>query len=90
MMCIIYVDEVVVYVRPVIQIVTNPLLIHYCILSTTYATNNYSVIIAEKTHRTLEIIGNSYKYTIIMLIISDRICDRVLIEYLLDVLTPLL
>ena len=46
------------YVRPAVQIVTITLLIHYCILSTTYATNNYSVIISRENHR---IIGNNWK-----------------------------
>ena len=36
------------YVGPVIQIVTNPLLIHYCIPYTTYTVTNYNVIIATK------------------------------------------
>ena len=61
MMCIIYVDEVVVYVRPAVQTVTNPLLIHYCILSTTYATNNYSVNNTNKNYRISEINKNNYK-----------------------------
>ena len=43
MMCIIYVDEVVVYVRPAVQIVTITLPIHYCISSTTHFINNYNV-----------------------------------------------
>ena len=58
MMCIIYVDEVVVYVRPAVQIVTNPLPIHYCILFTTYATTIYNVKISNKNYRILEIIIN--------------------------------
>ena len=62
MMCIIYVDEVVVYVRPVIQTLTNPLLIHYCISSTTYAITIYNVKISNENYRILEILWNSYKY----------------------------
>ena len=61
MMCIIYVDEVVVCVRLALQIVTNPLLIHYCIPSTTYATTIYIVKISNNNYRILEIVGNILK-----------------------------
>ena len=56
MMCIIYVDEVVVYVRPAVQIVTITLLIHYCISSTTYAITIYNVKISNENYRILEIL----------------------------------
>ena len=66
MMCIIYVDEVVVYVRPAVQTVTITLLIHYCILSTTYSTNNYNVNNKQRklqnNQKFSEIYKNSYKY----------------------------
>ena len=69
MMCIIYVDEVVVYVRPVVQIVTITLLIHYCILSTTCPTNNYNVNNSNESYRIIrnnwklsEINKNNYEY----------------------------
>ena len=49
------------YVRPVLQIVTNPLLITYCTLSTTYTTNNYNVNISNESYRIIEIPWNKYK-----------------------------
>ena len=41
-----------------IQTVTITLLIYYCILSTTYAINNYNVKISNKNYRILEILWN--------------------------------
>ena len=66
MMCIVYVvvDDgigvgmlyyVIRYVRPVIQIVTITLPIHYCISSITYANANYNVNISNESYRILEI-----------------------------------
>ena len=87
MMCIIYVDEVVVYVRPAVQIVTITLLIHYCISSTTYAITIYNVKISNENYRILEIIGNSYKYIYIVLIIPivfvlDMVYNSVSINFI--------
>ena len=42
-------------VRPVIQIVTITLPIHYCILSTAYAITIYNVKISNESYRILEI-----------------------------------
>ena len=49
------------YVRPVIQVVTITLQIHYCISSTTYTITIYIVIISNENYRILEIIGNYLK-----------------------------
>ena len=47
------------YVRPVIQIVTITLPIHYCISSTTYIINNYNVNNSNKSYGILEIDKNN-------------------------------
>lgn len=58
--CVIDFVVTVLDVRHDIQTVTIPLLIHYCILSTTYANANY-IVISNKNYRILETIGNSLK-----------------------------
>ena len=47
------------YVRPAVQIVTNPLPISYCISSTTYATTIYNV---NNKRRKLQDIRNNWKF----------------------------
>ena len=51
-------DGIGVGMLGMIQTVTIPLLIHYCILSTTYSTNNYNVNNSNKSYR---IMGNNCK-----------------------------
>ena len=72
------------YVRPVLQIVTITLPIHYCILSTAYAITIYNVKISNKSYRILEIYLYHSNYPIVFVL--DVVYNSVSINFIRVVL----